>query len=86
LKVTSELDRTKEVIIATNCKILSSFTTEQELDKKFGDTAQYNNLRTMLTSKNAQLKELREQLKKWVWLYISHDYHEIFFRYEPDSF
>lgn len=36
----------------------------QELDKKFSDTAQYVNMRKMLSSKNEQIKELRAQLKK----------------------
>ena len=35
-----------------------------ELDKKFSDTAQYANMRKILTTKNDQIKELRTQLKK----------------------
>ena len=35
-----------------------------ELQKKFSDTAQYGNMRKMLTSKNDQIKELRTQLRK----------------------
>ncbi|XP_065919982.1 leucine zipper transcription factor-like protein 1 [Dysidea avara] len=67
-------DETREKLISTTHELLKVTSeldrTKEELDKKFGDTAQYNNLKTMLASKNAQLKELRDRLKK----------------YEPDSF
>ena len=35
-----------------------------DLDRKFSDTAQYMNMRKMLSSKNDQIKELRTQLRK----------------------
>lgn len=62
-------DELKQKLLTTTHELLRVTSeldqTKQELDKKFGDTAQYNNLRTMLSSKNAQIKELREKLKKY---------------------
>lgn len=43
--------------------------TQEELTKKFSETAQYKNMKQMLQNKNEQIKELRSRLKK----------------YEPDS-
>jgi len=36
----------------------------QELERKFNQTTQYNNLKTMLTSKNELIKQLRDKLRK----------------------
>lgn len=36
-----------------------------ELDKKFSETIQYNNMKKMITKKNDQLKELRGRLRKY---------------------
>ena len=38
--------------------------TQEELDKKFSETTQYNNLKKMLSKKNEQLKEMRTRLRK----------------------
>jgi leucine zipper transcription factor-like protein 1 len=35
-----------------------------DLDRKFSETAQYANMRKMLSTKNDQIKELRSQLRK----------------------
>ena len=43
--------------------VCSSFYL-QELDKKFGETAQYVNLMKMLASKNNQIKKLREKVEQ----------------------
>ena len=36
----------------------------QELDKKFSETAQFVNMKKMLTSKNDQIKKLRAKLEQ----------------------
>jgi len=36
-----------------------------ELDKKFSETMQYNNMKKMITKKNDQMKELRGRLRKY---------------------
>ncbi|XP_031562380.1 leucine zipper transcription factor-like protein 1 [Actinia tenebrosa] len=38
---------------------------QQELTKKFNETSQYKNMKQMLTSKNDQIKELRNRLRKY---------------------
>ena len=37
----------------------------QELEKKFSQTGAYKNLKKMLTTKNDQIKELRQKLQKY---------------------
>ncbi|XP_072020524.1 leucine zipper transcription factor-like protein 1 [Amphiura filiformis] len=39
--------------------------TEKELEKKFSQTGAYKNMKTMLTKKNDQIKELRKTLRKY---------------------
>merc|ERR1712141_637466 len=38
---------------------------EKELEKKFSQTGAYKNLKKMLTTKNDQIKELRQKLQKY---------------------
>uniref|UniRef100_A0A023F0E4 Leucine zipper transcription factor-like protein 1 n=1 Tax=Triatoma infestans TaxID=30076 RepID=A0A023F0E4_TRIIF len=38
---------------------------EQELERKFNQTAAYNNMKMMIAKKNEQVKELRNQLQKY---------------------
>ena len=38
--------------------------TLQELERKFSETGAYKNLKKMLSSKNAQIKELRAKLRE----------------------
>ena len=40
------------------------FHALQELDKKFSETAQFVNMKKMLTSKNDQIKKLRAKLEQ----------------------
>lgn len=39
--------------------------TQDELDKKFSETTQYNNMKKMLAKKNEQLKEIRSKLRRY---------------------
>ena len=39
--------------------------TQEELDKKFSETTQYNNMKKMLQRKNEQLKEIRSKLRRY---------------------
>ena len=41
------------------------FPILQELEKKFSQTGAYKNLKKMLTTKNDQIKELRQKLHKY---------------------
>eukprot|EP00118_Oscarella_pearsei_P000861 m.5985 g.5985 ORF g.5985 m.5985 type:complete len:303 (+) comp14637_c0_seq2:355-1263(+) len=56
-----DLAKTKHELLAVNAKLEE---TEKELQKKFAETAQFTNLKKMLTKKNEQLKDLRTRLKK----------------------
>jgi leucine zipper transcription factor-like protein 1 len=38
--------------------------TKHDLEQKFSDSAQYQNMKMMLSSKNEQLRELRGKLSK----------------------
>ena len=44
---------------------IDKFSYLQELEKKFSQTGAYKNLKKMLTTKNDQIKELRQQLRKY---------------------
>ncbi|XP_063686832.1 leucine zipper transcription factor-like protein 1 [Bolinopsis microptera] len=39
--------------------------TQEELDRKFSETTQYNNMKKMLGKKNEQLKEIRSKLRRY---------------------
>jgi leucine zipper transcription factor-like protein 1 len=39
--------------------------TKHDLEQKFSDSAQYQNMKMMLSSKNEQLRELRGKLSKF---------------------
>ena len=43
----------------------TAFCFAQELEKRFSQTGAYKNLKKMLASKNASLKELRKRLDKY---------------------
>ena len=51
--------------IKVHVLINNKFSHLQELEKKFSQTGAYKNLKKMLTTKNDQIKELRQQLRKY---------------------
>ena len=52
------------------------FLSAQELEKKFSETGAYKNLKKMLSSKNATIKELRQKLNVYEPNITNDDEHE----------
>lgn len=59
--VPDDYTNTKHQLLAVQSQLEK---TQEELDKKFSETTQYNNLKKMLSKKNEQLKEMRTRLRK----------------------
>ncbi|EDV27642.1 uncharacterized protein TRIADDRAFT_53552 [Trichoplax adhaerens] len=59
--VMGDLTESKHQLLALQAELEQ---TKSELEKKFGETSQYNNMKKMLTNKNNQIKELRSRLRK----------------------
>lgn len=56
------LTSTKHKLLEVNAQLECA---EKELERKFSQTAAYQNLKKMLSKKNEQIKELRSKLGKY---------------------
>jgi leucine zipper transcription factor-like protein 1 len=57
-----ELEEKSKELLKTKAELEA---VRADLDRKFSETAQYANMRKMLSTKNDQIKELRSQLRKY---------------------
>lgn len=61
-EVQTQLDQTSGKLLQVQAQLQLA---EQELERKFSQTAAYANMKKMLTSKNEQMKELRRRLQSY---------------------
>jgi leucine zipper transcription factor-like protein 1 len=61
-KLERELEMRCQELLKVNAELE---TVKSEMDKKFNETSQFVNMKKMLSSKNDQIKQLRDRLKRY---------------------